>query len=31
MTSVVPDCLRVTAGTPEEVGRFLSALKEALA
>ena len=31
MTSVVPDCLRVTAGTPEEVGRFLSALKEVLA
>jgi histidinol-phosphate aminotransferase len=30
VTSVVPGCLRVTAGTPEEVGRFLSALKEVL-
>ena len=30
MTSVIPGCLRVTAGTPEEVGRFLSALKEVL-
>ena len=31
MTSVVPECLRVTAGTSEEVGRFLSALREVLA
>ena len=31
MTSVVPECLRVTAGTTEEVGRFLSALREVLA
>ena len=30
VTSVVPGCLRVTAGRPEEVGRFLSALKEVL-
>ncbi len=30
VTSAVPRCLRVTAGTPEEVGRFLSALKEVL-
>jgi histidinol-phosphate/aromatic aminotransferase/cobyric acid decarboxylase-like protein len=30
VTSVVPGCLRVTVGTPEEVGRFLSALKEVL-
>jgi histidinol-phosphate aminotransferase len=30
VTSVVPGCLRVTAGTPEEVDRFLSALKEVL-
>jgi histidinol-phosphate aminotransferase len=30
VTSVVPGGLRVTAGTPEEVGRFLSALKEVL-
>jgi histidinol-phosphate aminotransferase len=30
VTSVVPACLRVTAGTPEEVDRFLSALKEVL-
>ncbi len=30
VSSVVPDCLRVTAGTPEEVTRFLSALKEVL-
>jgi histidinol-phosphate aminotransferase len=30
VTSLVPGCLRVTAGTPEEVGRFLSALKEVL-
>jgi histidinol-phosphate aminotransferase len=28
VTSVIPGGLRVTAGTPEEVGRFLSALKE---
>jgi histidinol-phosphate aminotransferase len=31
VTSVVPGCLRVTAGTPEEVGRFLWALEEVLA
>jgi histidinol-phosphate/aromatic aminotransferase/cobyric acid decarboxylase-like protein len=31
MTSVVPECLRVTAGTTEEVDRFLSALREVLA
>jgi histidinol-phosphate aminotransferase len=30
VTSVIPGCLRVTAGTPEEVGRFVSALKEVL-
>ncbi|MGH2635038.1 MAG: histidinol-phosphate transaminase [Actinomycetota bacterium] len=30
-TALVPECLRVTAGTPEEVDRFLSALEEALA
>ena len=30
VTSVVPGCLRITAGTPEEVGRFLWALKEVL-
>jgi histidinol-phosphate aminotransferase len=30
VTSAIPGCLRVTAGTPEEVGRFLSALKEVL-
>ena len=29
-TSVIPDALRVTAGTPEEVDLFLSALEEAL-
>jgi histidinol-phosphate aminotransferase len=29
-TTLVPECLRVTAGTPEEVDRFLSALEEAL-
>jgi len=27
---VIPDCLRVTAGTPEEVDLFLSALEEVL-
>ncbi len=31
MTAVVAECLRVTAGTTEEVDRFLSALKEVLA
>jgi histidinol-phosphate aminotransferase len=31
LTSVVPEGLRVTAGTPEEVDRFLSALEEVLA
>jgi len=31
MTAVVPECLRVTAGTPEEVGLFLSALEEVVA
>ena len=31
LTSVVPEALRVTAGTPEEVDRFLSALEEVLA
>jgi histidinol-phosphate aminotransferase len=30
VTSAIPGCLRVTAGTPEEVGLFLSALKEVL-
>ncbi len=30
-TNLVPGCLRVTAGTPEEVGLFLSALEEVLA
>jgi histidinol-phosphate/aromatic aminotransferase/cobyric acid decarboxylase-like protein len=30
MASVVRGCLRVTAGTPEEVDRFLSALSEVL-
>lgn len=30
-SSLVPGCLRVTAGTPEEVDRFLDALKEVLA
>jgi histidinol-phosphate aminotransferase len=30
MTAVVPECLRVTAGTSEEVDRFLSALREVL-
>jgi histidinol-phosphate aminotransferase len=30
VTAVVPACLRVTAGTPEEVGRFLWALTEVL-
>jgi histidinol-phosphate aminotransferase len=30
-TDLVPECLRVTAGTPEEVDRFLSALDEVLA
>jgi histidinol-phosphate aminotransferase len=29
-TSVIPDALRVTAGTPEEVDLFLSALEEVL-
>jgi histidinol-phosphate aminotransferase len=29
-SSLVPGCLRVTAGTPEEVDRFLDALKEVL-
>ena len=29
-SALVPGCLRVTAGTPEEVDRFLSALEEAL-
>jgi len=31
LTAMVPDALRVTAGTTEEVGRFLEALEEALA
>jgi histidinol-phosphate aminotransferase len=31
LTPIVEGCLRVTAGTPEEVDRFLSALEEALA
>jgi histidinol-phosphate aminotransferase len=31
MTSVVPECLRVTAGTTEEVDLFLSALRKVLA
>jgi histidinol-phosphate aminotransferase len=31
MTASVPGCLRVTAGTPEEVDAFLAALKEVLA
>jgi len=31
LTAVVPEALRVTAGTTEEVGRFLEALEEALA
>jgi len=30
MTAVVPECLRVTAGSTEEVDRFLSALGEVL-
>lgn len=30
-SQLVPGCLRVTAGTPEEVDRFLDALKEVLA
>lgn len=30
MTAVVPESLRVTAGTPEEVDRFLEALEEVL-
>ena len=30
-STAVPGCLRVTAGTPTEVGRFLSALQEVLA
>ena len=29
-TTLVPECLRVTAGTPDEVDLFLSALEEAL-
>lgn len=31
LTALVPDALRVTAGTPEETGLFLQALKEVLA
>jgi histidinol-phosphate aminotransferase len=31
LTAVVPECLRVTAGTTAEVDRFLSALQEVLA
>lgn len=31
LTGTIAGCLRVTAGTPEEVDRFLSALEEALA
>src|SRR5262249_54951831 len=31
LTAVVPDALRVTAGTTDEVDRFLEAMKEALA
>ena len=31
LTELVPECLRVTAGTPEEVDRFLSVLEEVLA
>ena len=31
LTAAVPECLRVTAGTPEEVDRFLSSLEEVLA
>ncbi len=30
-SALVPGCLRVTAGTPQEVDRFLSALEEVLA
>ncbi len=30
-TALIPECLRVTAGTPEEVDWFLSALEEVLA
>ena len=30
MSEVVPGCLRVTAGTPEEVAAFLAALREAV-
>jgi histidinol-phosphate aminotransferase len=30
-TDVIPGCLRVTAGAPDEVDRFLSALEEVLA
>jgi histidinol-phosphate aminotransferase len=30
MTTVVPECLRVTAGTPAETDRFLEALEEVL-
>ena len=30
LTELVPECLRVTAGTPEEVDLFLSALEEVL-
>jgi histidinol-phosphate/aromatic aminotransferase/cobyric acid decarboxylase-like protein len=29
-TELVPECLRVTAGTPDEVDLFLSALEEVL-
>jgi histidinol-phosphate aminotransferase len=31
MTAVVPETLRVTAGTPEETGRFLDAFQEVMA
>jgi histidinol-phosphate aminotransferase len=30
-SALVPGCLRVTAGTPEEVDRFLAALEEVIA
>jgi histidinol-phosphate aminotransferase len=30
LTAVVPECLRVTAGTPAEIDRFLEALEEVL-
>ncbi|MEW6059660.1 MAG: histidinol-phosphate transaminase [Actinomycetota bacterium] len=30
LTTIVPECLRVTAGTPAEIDRFLEALEEVL-